>query len=156
MALARDRNTQIKAAGRKSYPVAASTTIYKGSIVCVNTAGLAVPAADAAGYHVVGIAYAQAVCGATAGAVSVIVESGIYARLAATAITQAMVGTMMFVVDDQTVDDATGTNGVRVGKLVEYISATEGWVHIQDGAGAVGVAETTWSANEVAILNDLA
>jgi hypothetical protein len=115
-----------------------------------------VPAADATGYHVIGIAYAQAVCGTVAGSVSVIVETGIYARLVASSITQAMVGTMMFVVDDQTVDEATGTYGVRVGKLVEYISATEGWVHVQDGAGAFGVAETTWSANEVALLNDLA
>jgi len=39
-----------------SYPVAASTTIYKGALVCDNGSGYAVPGADNSSYTFIGIA----------------------------------------------------------------------------------------------------
>lgn len=134
-ALTQDRITDKRVPGLMAYPVAATTKIYAGAIVCVNAAGLAVPAADAANLKVVGIAKRTVDNSAgAAGALWVEVDCPIVARLNATSITQAMVGTVMHVVDDNTVDDAAGTNTIKAGVLVEYISATEGWIYINPPA----------------------
>jgi len=126
-ALTADRITEKQVLGVKAYPVAASTKIYAGALVALNSSGYAVPAADTAGYKVVGIASAQAdnASGAN-GAINVLAEAPVIARLNATSITQAMVGKAMYVVDDNTVDDTFGTNGIFAGILIEYISTTSG------------------------------
>ena len=129
-ALAADRLTDTKLPGFFSYPVAASTTIYAGALVCLNTDGYAVPAAATANFKVVGIARAQANnASGSAGDLRVLVDAPVIAKLGATSLAQAQVGETMYVVDDQTVDE-TATTQVTVGTLVEYISATQGWVLI--------------------------
>lgn len=134
-ALTQDRITDKRVPGLMAYPVAATTKIYAGALVCVNSAGLAVPAADAAGVKVVGVAKRTVDNSAgAAGALWVEVDCPIVARFAATSITQAMVGTVMYVVDDNTFDDAVGTNSIKVGVLIEFISATEGWIYINPPA----------------------
>lgn len=129
--LTADRNTQLKfGVDIKSYPVAATTDIFGGSLVCLTTAGYATPCTDTASYIAVGIAEGRADNNpGSAGDISVRVRAGI-AKLNATAITQAMVGTMMYVVDDNVVDDSVGTNGISVGPLLEYVSTTSGWVWV--------------------------
>jgi hypothetical protein len=52
------------------------------------------------------------------------VISGVSVKTAFTSITQAMLGTLMCVVDDSTAADATGTNSIKAGLLEEFISAT--------------------------------
>jgi hypothetical protein len=48
-----------------------------------------------------------------------------------TSITQAMVGTTMFATDNYTIDDvSSGTACVKVGTLLQYISATKGWLDL--------------------------
>lgn len=138
-AVAADRITEKKVLGLKSYPVAATAKIFAGSMVAIDADGFAVPASDTAALRVVGVAThtIDNTAGAD-GALNVNVESPIIARYAATSITQAMVGQMMYVVDDQTFDDTLGTNGVKAGRLVEFISATEGWIEIRPaGVGVV-------------------
>ena len=157
-ALAADRNTESKLGDLMIYPVAATTTIYKGSIVCVSDTGYLVPGADTANLRVVGVADEKVDNSAGAdGALNCRVISGRKFRFAATSITQAMLGDPMFVVDDQTVDDAAGaTNDVPVGRLVEYISATEGWVFIpKGGCRKANIAAATYDATEQSLLNDL-
>lgn len=134
-ALTQDRITDKRVPGLMAYPVAATTKIYAGAMVCVNSVGLAVPAADAAGNKVVGVAK-RTVDNSTgaAGAMWVEVDCPIVARFNATSITQAMVGTVMHVVDDNTVDDAVGANTIKAGVLVEFISATDGWIYINPPA----------------------
>ena len=130
-ALAADRQTTEKSASLKSYPVAA-VVIYKGAMVCLNAAGYLTPAANTAGLSpVVGVAD-EKVDNSTgaAGAKNCRVLSGKAFKFAATSITQAMLGSMMYVVDDQTIDDTT-TNGIPAGLLIEYVSVTEGWVLIE-------------------------
>ncbi len=155
--LAADRQTQSRHAGLQKYPVVATDIIYKGAIVAVNDAGFAKPAADAANERVVGIADETVDNSAgAAGDLDIRVASGRAYRLVATAITQAMVGDPMYVVDDGEVDDGGGTNSVVVGRLKEFISATEGWVLIPDGGPRkAGAAGGTYTAAEQAILNDL-
>lgn len=139
-ALTVDRNTQSREAYAKQYGVAATTQIYKGSLVCLSATGYLVPAADTAGLSaVVGVAD-ENVLGTTDGVKVCRVVSGRAFRFGATSITVAMHGTTMFVVDDQIMDDAVGSaNGIVVGTLLERISATEGWVFIPHGGSAPAV-----------------
>ena len=123
----------------KSYLVSDNVHIYKGAIVCVEpTYGYASPAADTASYRVVGIAAEECdntLTGHTAGGKSVRVWHKGEFLLTATSITQVMTGQMMYVVDDATIDDITVTNFVPVGILVEYVSATSGWIRLDTPYG---------------------
>lgn len=157
-ALAGDRSTDTKERGLKAYPVKASTLIYDGALVAIDGNGAALPAADAASLKVVGVARGRADNSTGAvGAVWVKVEAPIVARFAASSITQAMVGQVMYVVDDQTFDDAIGTNAVKAGRLVEFISTTEGWILVtESGVGAkTADADATYGQPEADLINEL-
>ncbi len=128
MAITADANVDRKDAGLQAIPVEATTQIYKGALVCLNASGYLVDGADTAGLRFAGIAY-ENVLGTTQGAKSCKVYPIGRFLLTATSITQAMVGTRMYLVDNATVDE-TSTNGICVGTLVQYVSATSGWVDI--------------------------
>ncbi len=132
-ALTADRDTRSKASDIRGYPVAASTTIYKGSLVAVNSAGYLVPAADTAGFRVAGVAHEKVANSGSAGDKTCLVESGRAYRFGATSIVQGHVGQMMFVVDDNNFDDTVGTNRIPCGVLLEFDSTTAGWIHIPEG-----------------------
>jgi hypothetical protein len=114
-----------------SYLVAASTTLYKGGLVAINAAGYAVPAADTSGLIVVGVAQQKYDNSSGAnGAIRCQVESDALFLMGATSIAQAAVPEVMYVADDQTVDETDPGNSVIAGKLTEVVSATSGWVYI--------------------------
>lgn len=158
-ALTEARDTQQKEGGIQGYPVLNDTTIFKGSLVAVDDNGFAIPATDTAALRVVGVADETVVSPSTDsdGDKTVRVVSGRAFLFNATSITQAMVGDPMFVVDDNTFDDSAGaTNDVPCGRLVQYVSATSGWIFIANGGlRKAGIADTTWDANDVALLNDI-
>jgi hypothetical protein len=130
-ALTRDRATSYREGVEVEFPVAAGVKIYAGSLVCVNASGYAAPAANAAGYHFVGVAQEQMDNGGGAdGAQTVRLRRVGVFEFDADSVTQAMLGTAMYVVDDHTMDDAPGANSVKVGELVKYISTTRGWIDI--------------------------
>jgi len=118
----------------QAYPVSAGETIYKGALVCIDTDGYLIPATDTASLKFVGIAYEKKVNTTAAGYGSDgdlwcrVYTGGVF-KLTCSSIAQTMVGQLLYVVDDQTVDETT-TNSVCVGRLVEYDSATSGWVDI--------------------------
>lgn len=127
-ALTTDRGTQRKELGILPYPVAATTKIHAGALVCLNASGFAVPGADTAGLTCVGAGVDQADNTAGLdGAISALVRSPAIVLLNAVSITQAMVGTTMYVIDDQTFDN-TSTNGIVAGILVGFVSTTSGWL----------------------------
>jgi predicted RecA/RadA family phage recombinase len=131
-ALTKDRATPYRDGIEIDFPVASNTKIYSGSLVCANTTGYAVPAADTAGLKFVGVALEQADnTGGANGAKTVrLRRTGVF-EFDAASITQAMVGTAMYIVDDHTMDDASGpTNDIRIGVLVKYVADTIGWVDI--------------------------
>jgi hypothetical protein len=140
-ALTADRDTLIIAKpSLKGYAVLNETTIYKGSIVAADAGGFLIPATDTAGINVVGVADEHVVSPATDsdGDKKCRVRSGEIYDFAASSITQAMVGDIMYVVDDQTFDDAAGpTNDIAVGVLVEFISTTRGKIFIPTGGTVV-------------------
>jgi hypothetical protein len=134
MSLAKDRATPYKEGVLVAYPVAGSATIYAGSLVCINTSGYAAPAADTASYLFAGVAMEQADnSSGSDGDVWVRVRrKGIF-DFVATSITQGMVGSMMYIKDDQTFDN-TSNNLVACGRLVKYTSETRGWIEIEPAA----------------------
>ncbi len=129
-ALSADANIPYKEDGLQSFPVAGSSTqIYKGAITCLNSSGYLVAGANTAGLRFAGIAYENVLNAGSNGDYNCKVFTRGVHLLTATSITQAMVGQFMYIVDDATVDDAVG-NGICVGRLVEYVSTTSGWVDI--------------------------
>ena len=138
-ALTENRETDRKDGVLLAVPVKGSTTIYKGAQCAFDANGYLVPAADTAGLKGGLVAYEKVDNSAGAdGAVKCrVYRRGIF-LFKATAITLAMVGDMMYVVDDQTFDDSVA-NGVMAGRLVDYVSATEGWIDIEP-ASDPGVA----------------
>jgi hypothetical protein len=131
-ALSEDRATSYREGIEIDIPVKATTKIYAGSMVCVGGAdGYAIPAADASGNIFMGVAMEQADNSSGAnGAISVRVRRTGAFEFAASSITQAMVGDLMYVVDDQTFDETDPGNSVVCGRLVKYVSATKGWIDI--------------------------
>jgi hypothetical protein len=128
-ALTRDRATPYREGIEVEYPVAANTKIYAGSLVCVNAAGYAVPAADTSGYRFAGVALEQ-MDNSDGGKNVRLRRAGVF-EFDAVSISQDLVGAAMYAADDHTFDDAAGpTNDIKVGLLVKYVSATKGWIDI--------------------------
>jgi len=153
-ALTTDRDTKIIAKpSLKGYPMAANDTIYKGGLVCINSSGYAVPAADTAGFSgVIGVADETVASPSTDsdGDKKIRVRSGEIYDFAATSITQAMLGTVMYVVDDQTFDDAAGaTNEIAAGILAEYVSSSRGKIFIPTGGMNVDIPNLSVGTNDI-------
>lgn len=131
-ALAKNTNRLTKGSGKvKSYPVLTNVRIYQGAAVMITSGGFAAPAAAGAGNKgCAGFATKEANnTGGASGAISVEVEEGTI-LLAATSITQAMVGDVMYAQDDNTIDEDAGTNLPVAGVLVEFVSTTQGWCKV--------------------------
>lgn len=114
------------------YPVTSGEIIYKGAMVCVDTDGYLLAAADTAGYKFAGIAYEQKdnSSGLDAALSCRVYTKGVF-LLTCTSIMQSMVGNLLYVTDDDVVDESS-TNDIVAGRLVKYVSATQGWVDIGD------------------------
>lgn len=113
------------------YAVAASTTIYAGSLVMIDEDGYARPAAARSGSRgCVGVAVAKADnASGSAGDINVQVEAGEF-KFAGTTLLQEHVGLPVYAEDDQTVDGVRGNIEPLAGRLVEYVSATVGWIKV--------------------------
>jgi len=140
MALTRDLQVKRQEGQLAAYPVYELVIIYKGSLVCVNTNGYAVPAADSASFYFVGVAaeYVDNSAGASGDKWVTVYRTGLF-ELPATSIAQAHVGDIMYVVDDGTFDETTPANSIICGRLQRYISATRGVLDISYGT-AIGTS----------------
>jgi hypothetical protein len=138
-ALAQDRNTQRKVVERivaDDALVAATTTIWNGSLVANNAAGALIPASDTAGITVIGRAELRMV-NATGAAAKVTprarVAAGIFkfATTGGSALTAVDIGKNAFVLDDQTVVRTGGTTNAIVAGVVDSIDPDGGvWVKV--------------------------
>jgi hypothetical protein len=132
-ALTMDRNTEYSLGDLLSVPVAASTCIFAGSLVCLNASGYAVPAADTAGLLFAGVATAQADnSGGVDGDLSVVVRRrGRFRFGSASSLDQSSVGEKAYASDDQTVALAAGvSNSIAAGVIDRVESSSSGWVSI--------------------------
>lgn len=111
----------------RSYPMAASTTIYPGAMVALNAAGYAKPAATG-DTKVVGVYMGSdaIVNSGSAGALEVLVRRGAFwfGNKAGDLVTQALIATpaLCYVEDDQTVR-LTATASIVAGRPVRIDSA---------------------------------
>lgn len=130
MALSAARMTQARSQGtihRKK--MKASTTIYAGGLVMLDSNGLAVPAAaSASNKGVVGVAL-ETVTSDSSTATYVRVQEGIF-LFAATSIAQSNENSLMYASADDTFDETQGSNEPVAGRLIEYVSATSGWIFV--------------------------
>lgn len=114
----------------RSYPCAVDVC-YAGGLAMINAAGFIQPAtAEASNAGVVGV-FLKTVdnSGGAAGDLTVDVEEGDY-LMAAVSIAETDVGSIMYGLDDATIDETQLANQPIVGTLVEYVSATSGWVRV--------------------------
>ena len=113
----------------KAFLMKASTTIYAGGLVMINSSGTAEPAAASAGnFGVVGVA-TETVTSAASGSYYIEVQEGLY-KLTATTVAQTDVGEYAWAADDATVDDVAAVNLPIAGVFVEYVSASLAWVWV--------------------------
>lgn len=108
-------------------PLAASTKVFKGSNVNYNTSGLAKKAADVANEVFAGVAIETKDSNLNAEDQKYVRvwKEGVFS-MNCTGATQAWVGQNVYVVDDNLVAlAATPTNDVLVGRVVQFVSATE-------------------------------
>lgn len=112
-------------------------SIFEGALVAINAAGYAVNAGDDANAVVVGVADESVDnSGGAAGDTSIKVRrSGVFTFVAAWSAAQADVNTLVYAVDNQSVDlVGTTTNDVLVGRVVEVLSSSKVRVDIRDRA----------------------
>lgn len=129
-ALTADRKTTRKEGIIGHHAVKAATTIYQGSLVCIDASGWAVPASDTPGLIFVGVAVSRAdnASGANGDIDVQVYRKGLYS-FAASGLTRANEGDAVYVTDDQTVQ--TSSANVTCGVLVQYVSATEAYIDIE-------------------------
>lgn len=133
-ALTADRATPRRDGKRFSLPVAASTKIFAGSLVCVNTSSLAVKGAVSTTLKAAGVAIEQADNSAgAASAIRVEVERGVFQfanSASSDLIALADIGSTCFIVDDQTVAKTNGSSTRSAAGIVRDVDAQGVWVEI--------------------------
>lgn len=133
-ALTADRDTVERGDREVSLAVAAATTIYAGSLVCIDAAGNAVPGSTATTLTAIGRAEEQVDNAAGAAGDAVIrVRRGVFRfanSAAADALTAAEVGDTCYVVDDQTVAKTDGTGTRSAAGTVRGVDALGVWVRL--------------------------
>jgi hypothetical protein len=133
-ALTADRNTAQREGVDYAFPVAASTKIFAGSLVCINASNLATKGAVSTTLKCVGIAQEQADNSAgAASAIRVKTRRGCFKLANSTAgdlITLADINADCFIVDDQTVAKTNGSATRSVAGKVRDVDADGVWVEI--------------------------
>jgi len=128
-ALAADVERARKQEGLKSL-LMGTDIIYKGGLVTTDASGLALAGQATAGHKFAGVAAEKVDDSDGAGTEWCRVFTRGLFKFTATSITQVMVGQMMYLQDDNTIDDVPATVSIPCGVLVEYVSTTSGWIDI--------------------------
>jgi hypothetical protein len=125
-ALTENYDAQGKAGALVSYPVAEGAHIFKGSLVCVNADGYAVPGADSDDYAFVGVAYEETnnTVGSDGDRRVRVLKTGSFVYPADGGAAQSDLGKLMYLADDSTVADST-TNSIPVGIVVEAPNSSQ-------------------------------
>jgi hypothetical protein len=118
---------RIEKEGRvQAMPVAAAVKIFKNAILMRNVAGYVLPAASLADAVFAGVAYEAADnTSGDNGDIKLRVETERAFEFDGAGFTQADLLKEVYAADDNTVQIAAGTNLVKVGKIIEVISATK-------------------------------
>ena len=140
-ALTNNRYTKHRDGLVTAHPVAVGANIFKGSIICANQYGYAVPGADEEGYVVIGVALEGADNSQGAdGHISVRVQTlGVFSFGTSSVVPQAHLGAFLCVVDDQTLAVEGQTKCcVVAGRLEALDGPGYAWLRPQLGSRMVG------------------
>lgn len=133
-----ERYTVFRENNLVALPMAASTRVWAGVLICLSSTGYVVDGSDATGLTFAGVAN-KTVDNRDGDAADLDVEvnvTGSY-RFASAALTQADVGKACYLLDNQTVVKSGHADldyHLYVGRIEEVISATECWVKIEPKA----------------------
>lgn len=128
-ALTADRNTPRRDSKQFSYPVAASTTIYAGSLVALDASGNAVPGTVST--TLVAAGRAEQTVDNSAGSaadLSVEVRQGTFRWENGESITKAHIGDPAYIIDDQTVGRTDDTSTRSVAGVIVDVDPDGVWV----------------------------
>lgn len=141
-------NTPMKHGEIVEYPVAASTALYAGTLICLDSSGNAVNAADTAGLRVIGRAESDVDNSAgAAGDLKVQIRRAVFrfANSGTNAVDADDKGKICFVEDNQTVAE-TSTNKVIAGRVHDV--DTDGvWVDVTEFATRIPAVYVLTSTN---------
>ena len=145
MAVTANQITKRQDGARRSYPVAASTNIYEGTLVFINASGYADDDTATGVNGFAGIAVAQADnSSGSAGDKWVEVYTEGDFELTGTGFAQTDVGMPIYADDNYACVLSLGSTSVRIGKIVRYVSSTKHIVAIQpSNVGALEIAALT-------------
>lgn len=133
-ALTQDRNTLRRDGLQFSDPVAASTRIYAGSLVCLNAAGNAVPGSTSDALKARGVAQEHVDNrDGGAGALRIETRRGTFQfanSAGADEITRADIGAVAYIVDDQTVAKTDATDTRSEAGIIADVDDAGVWVTI--------------------------
>ena len=134
VALSSDRNTPRAEGELRVGTLGAAQAVFAGSILMRNAAGDLLKGAVAVGSFGVGMALDR-LTSVGAGATTINYRPGIF-RFANSAagdlITKADIGTVCFILDDQTVARTNGTNTRSPAGVVDSVDATGVWVRFDE------------------------
>jgi len=131
MALTADRQTVDKQGGLVDYPVEGGVKIFKGALLKFNANGFIEPVTAEASATFAGIAFEAAdnTDGGDGDITCRVVKEG-SVLLTGTGFTQAQVDDLVYAEDDEDVAIVQGANLPEVGKIAEFVSATEVFVDL--------------------------
>lgn len=125
MAVTANQLTKRQGDCRVSYPVAASTTIYEGTLAFTNVTGYLDDDTATGVNRFAGIAVAYVASTTSDGdSQGEVYANGVF-ELVGTGFTQASVGQDVFATDNYTVTTAPSASGVYIGECVGYVSSTK-------------------------------
>lgn len=144
MAVTANQLTKRQEGSRKSYPIAASTTIYEGTLNFITVTGYLDDdtATGANRFAGIALAYIDNSSGAAAALNGEVYADGVF-ELTGTGFTQASVGLPVYATDNYTVTTAPSASGVYIGRCEGYVSSTKILVDIDpDGTGPASTVQT--------------
>ena len=132
MALTADRNTKMQEAELVSQPVAANAVCHAGGLAVLNATGFAAPGSTALNLTYIG-RFNEAVdnTGGADGAKTVLIrrkKAFYYNNTPADAVTQADVGKVCYIVDDEAVARTNGVNTRSAAGTVVAVDANGVWI----------------------------
>lgn len=141
-ALTSGRNTHMRLGDHRVEPMAASVKVFVGAMVMRNAAGHVTKGATATGC--IGVGRADDTfdnSGGAAGDLRCEYRTGIFgfANLSADLVTQADVGKLCFIVDDQTVAKTNGSNTRSPAGYVDGIEGGTVWVRLDEAVTRGGL-----------------
>lgn len=145
MAVTANQLIKMQEGCKASYPVAASTRIYQGTLVFVNASGFADDDTATGVNGFIGIAVGEADNSSGAnGDIEVEVYTESDFELTGTGFAQTDVGMPIYADDNYACVLSLGSTSVRIGTIVRYVSSTKHIVRIQPSrVGALEVAPLT-------------